>query len=159
MKNIIIALLAIYGTAVTLESLGLTDFIDGIGPGYCYNVERKADPKMDGGGTGINETTMTEYLSDAEERIKNQNLNLRYFYLISKAVVEDIFNRDLSATGLMIAPYFDEEDKINLLITRSHSNHVIIESTENDAFIVKTYCPLDCDNSMSTLYTEPTGHE
>src|SRR5688500_16731901 len=105
MKVVIIIILALYGAAVTAESLVLTDVVDGIGlPGYAINEHRTADPRMEGGGTGISKETMEEYVDNAEERINNQSYMLRHSYILSKEVFERIFTDDMSATGMMIIP-------------------------------------------------------
>ena len=124
-------------------------------PGYCDNSLRIVLEPKEGGGEAISVADARKLLRDAEPKFKDPKTiqHAKRFYIISKQAIEEIFNNDNSATGLMLANYFDNDKgdpgSLNLFIAPVKTNKVEIKKGyENIIYQIKTFCPEICDESM-----------
>lgn len=153
MKNLIIGIILGIAISSAIGATLLTSADDCSSCGtYCDNSKRIALKPKDGGGDAISMANAAQLLEDAEKKLKDGRIiqHARQYYVLSKRAIEDIFNNDNSATGVIIAPYFDnynnDQGSLNLIVLTAHTNYVNInKGHEGLAYQIKTFCPEICD--------------
>ncbi len=128
---------------------------------YCDNSKRVVLEPREGGGEAISVKSASELLKDADAKLRDPKIiqHARKYYILSKAAIEDIFNNDNSATGVIIAPYFDnyrdDPGSLNLFVAAMHTSRVnIIKGNEGLAYKIRTFCPEVCDELKNNVVSE-----
>ena len=147
MKNILLGISVTLALIIILEAAGAIEWIDSdtyVLSGFCDNSGRNLNEGVEGGGTGIDEIEAEKLLIEARRIMEEKAINLHHEYFLSKAALDKLFS-DRRATGIFIAPYFEEDFVINLMVGKSICDRTLIDTTQKFAFIIKTFCPSDCE--------------
>jgi hypothetical protein len=147
MKNILLGITTAISIVAILEAAGVLEWIDKDQSyqiaGYCDNTYRNLDNGKDGGGNGIDSPSTHALMEHAKETMRRNGILLKQEYFLSKSALDKLFD-DKTATGIFIAPVFEEGDNINMLVGKAHCINTLING-DNFAYVIKTYCPFDCE--------------
>jgi hypothetical protein len=156
MKNLILIITSIVTLIAILEGAGIIDVIDKdtvVVKGFCDDTNRIPFKPENGGGTGIDSTATVDTMQHAYEYMTANGTKMKFEYFLSKNALDDMFNRDLKATGIFIAPIVkDEEGNFNLLVGMGHSSNTVTDGIKNGySYVIKTYCPEVCEVIHRTM--------
>ncbi len=147
LKNIIIVVTSAITLIAILEAAGVIEWIDKDTyeiAGFCDNTGRNLDAGEKGGGMGMDSIKTAELMTAAKEVIEKNAIKIKYEYYLSKMALDSLF-KDKTATGIFIAPVFEKEDSINLLVGKSHCNQSMTDPQSGFSFLIKTFCPSECE--------------
>jgi len=150
MKNLVLIITSIISLIAILEAAGIIDVIDKdtiVVKGFCDNTNRTPLKPENGGGTGIDSPATADVMQRTYEYMTANGTKMKFEYFLSKNALDAMFNRDLKATGIFIAPIVeDEAGDFNLLVGMGHNPHTITDGINDGySYVIKTYCPDVCE--------------
>jgi hypothetical protein len=145
--KIILAITSIVTLIAILEAAGVVEWIDEdtvVLKGFCDNTARTPDKPEDGGGTGMSKTEVTAAMESTYGLMSTAGIKMQCEYFLSKTALDNLFNDDLTATGIFVAPILDASSNMNVIVGTSHMKNTIVEGT-GYGYVIKTFCPDACE--------------
>jgi hypothetical protein len=154
MRDLLLGITSAISIVAILETAGIINLLpDGSHQlsGYCDNSNRKPEVAKEGGGSGIAAEEAIRLMQEARKVITDDKMLMKGGYYLSKMALDNIFDHDITATGILIAPWFDKEKNMGILVTNSHSPNIVIQENAGFAYVIRTYCPNDCAGSIGSI--------
>lgn len=147
LRNILLGITCTVTIVAILEAAGVLEVIDKDTyqiAGYCDNTNRDLAGGETGGGSGIAADEARDLMEKTFQVISENKLKINYEYFLSKVALDSLFN-DKRASGIFIAPVFESNDSLNLIVGKSYARNTLTEPAQGYAFVIKTFCPTTCE--------------